>query len=386
MRMSDLGDLLELMHTADERWTTIRIEGREWSRPELLTRAFLRAADRSRSATYGGGPDEEPSPAERRSRWRLRVAKPGRVRAEFDVGGEEVTTLVHGDTAWAWSSSRPVQTGPAKPGTVGMGPGGALLHPWSILAWVDLRPTGTTVVAGRSALRAVATSFRTSEEGPEAFLSQHELGAGADEHELAIDGERGILLRAEARVAGEMFRIIEVERVEFDVQLPDDVFAPPPTRPTVPIPRPVSMELHEVPAVVPFAVFVPERPPSGSYPPNAMIDHPDPVSGNPLTLHIGWNTPPEDGRGGRSHDNLTVMEAPEPLPEIRGVRWSDVGDLRIGTDRHGFQSITRIRVVIGGTHVELSSDDIGPDRLLGYARSLVRLPGEPPGLVEPGSA
>jgi hypothetical protein len=52
----------------------------------------------------------------------------------------------------------------------------------------------------------------------------------------------GILLRAEYRLAGEAFRIIEVERVEF----PDDVLARRRLlRPPL-IPGPASLKLHEV--------------------------------------------------------------------------------------------------------------------------------------------
>jgi hypothetical protein len=56
------------------------------------------------------------------------------------------------------------------------------------------------------------------------------LGLGADEIELAVDADRGILLRAEARFAGKPFRLLEVREARFDEELPPApfVFEPPP--------------------------------------------------------------------------------------------------------------------------------------------------------------
>ncbi len=91
------------------------------------------------------------------------------------------------------------------------------------------------------------------------------LGPGADRVELAVDAERGALLRSEAFLGDEPFHRLEVDgdhlRPEplgdFDLTLPEGVVA------SGGWPRPQRLPLHELAAAAPFAVFVPERVPEG---------------------------------------------------------------------------------------------------------------------------
>lgn len=43
--MGGVGELLELLHGAASRWTTVRLTVRRWSDDELTSRAMRRAAD-----------------------------------------------------------------------------------------------------------------------------------------------------------------------------------------------------------------------------------------------------------------------------------------------------------------------------------------------------
>ena len=47
---------------------------------------------------------------------------------------------------------------------------------------------------------------------------------GADDYELVIDAERGVLLRLASRFGGRAFDVTEILDIDFDEALPDDTF------------------------------------------------------------------------------------------------------------------------------------------------------------------
>jgi hypothetical protein len=54
---------------------------------------------------------------------------------------------------------------------------------------------------------------------------------GADEYEVLVDTERGVLLRCASRLRGKDFNTLEIEEIHFDEQFAEDTFAsrePPP--------------------------------------------------------------------------------------------------------------------------------------------------------------
>ncbi len=50
------------------------------------------------------------------------------------------------------------------------------------------------------------------------------LSWGADEYEVVVDAEHGVLLRCASRLRGEDFDTLEVEEIYFDEQFSDEVF------------------------------------------------------------------------------------------------------------------------------------------------------------------
>ena len=48
---------------------------------------------------------------------------------------------------------------------------------------------------------------------------------GADEYEVVVDAERGVLLRCASRLGGEDFDALEVEEIHFDEHFPEGTFA-----------------------------------------------------------------------------------------------------------------------------------------------------------------
>jgi hypothetical protein len=75
-----------------------------------------------------GGRAEAPQAQERDEPWRLWLAPPGRVRAEFAAGEE--TAVIQGDTWWSWSPSYGARTNQGSPRhSHGTGPADSLVHP-----------------------------------------------------------------------------------------------------------------------------------------------------------------------------------------------------------------------------------------------------------------
>jgi len=86
------------------------------------------------------------------------------------------------------------------------------------LCGLDLRVEGNTRKAGREAIRIVGVPVEEWDHFPEP------LWWGADEYEVLVDSERGVLLRCASRLNGEDFDALEVEEIRFDERFPEDVF------------------------------------------------------------------------------------------------------------------------------------------------------------------
>jgi len=89
----------------------------------------------------------------------------------------------------------------------------------------ELRPLDLTVEspvkwAGREAVRLVGVPGERCdwERDPDP------LHWGADEYEVVVDTERGVLLRCASRLGGEDFDALEVEEIYFDERFGEDVF------------------------------------------------------------------------------------------------------------------------------------------------------------------
>jgi hypothetical protein len=376
--VSELGDLLELLHTSDQRWRTVRMAGREWRHEARLLEAFHREAARHRGAVamYGHGTGA-PKPIEREDRWALWVAPEGRVRAEFSVGEEEMIVVLRGNQWWHWSPSTGGQTNAADPsegGSHGTGPGAALLETAGILPALSFEITGRAEAAGRSAFAVRATPV-LSERDFHVMSGLHGIGSGADKYRLLVDAERGVLLRAEALLGDELFRTLEANEIGFDEELPPETFvlelaagqafSPPPEYLDVPLDKLVGE--------VAFTVFVPEHPPVAAdpmepvEPPRTATIMPAAPRWNvPLHVHLTYQL----GPGGM----LTLRESAEPMPVREDQELTPRGNLLVGDDRTSSPSRTNVRLRRSETHVELEAMGVSLDELVELAATLVPLP------------
>ncbi len=383
--MSELADLLELLHTSDSRWRTLRASGRHWWHAPRTLQAFergIRSRRGGRTVLFGREAETEEY-AEREEPWRLWLAPPDRVRAEFLAGDETVTAVIDGDTWWSSSPSYGARTNQGDPRhSHGTGPGEPLVHTAGILPAVRLAIEGTVRVLGRPALGVRATPLPEDPEG-HWHGSLHGLGSGADAYDLIVDAEVGVLLRSEAFLDGEPFKVLEMHEVVFDAELPPETFVleAPGGEPFERVVEDRLVPLQELQDQLPFTVLVPAHPPMPGpedrfeLGERASIMPANPRHEMPTLVQI-----PYFAGAGRV---LTLRESAEPLPVRRHQELRPQGDLMVGEDRTVHPARPNVRLVQNGTHVELEGVGMTLDELVSIARSLVALPSGPPFLAHP---
>ena len=74
--------------------------------------------------------------------------------------------------------------------------------------------------AGRDAVRLLGVPGAEWDRG----WDPDPLSWGADEYEVVVDAERGVLLRCASRLRGENFDALEVEEIHFDEQFSEEEF------------------------------------------------------------------------------------------------------------------------------------------------------------------
>src|SRR5919106_3487569 len=152
--MSELGDLLEVVHGAHRSFTTVRLEAREWRHNHRLHAAYARAAERAgaNAATVALGGGEVP--AETEVLIRACFEQPNRVREEREEAGHHYIAVADGSRWWqrlpAWATMSAEGDGWAT-GQVGhtLRP---LLDPWPVVAGLELALAAPTRVAAREAV------------------------------------------------------------------------------------------------------------------------------------------------------------------------------------------------------------------------------------------
>jgi hypothetical protein len=227
----DLGDVLELLHTSPERWDSLRLEGRDWrniARHHEAWERWVAAMQRDsgqRSVTGFASVSarkEGPELEDQVVKWRLWQAKPYKIRTEFEVGTETVTAVLVGAEWWSWSRSIGLRTNEGDDSsTHGVGPAEVLIETPRLLSFLRLRAVRRGRFMSRSAYIVSAEPTPFDRNGPPWVL--HALGPGADKYDLTVDAEIGILLRSEAQLKRQPFRVVEVEQLalneDFDQRL-----------------------------------------------------------------------------------------------------------------------------------------------------------------------
>ena len=325
-------------------------------------------------ATTGG-----PEPEVYESQVRIWLEKPNRIREEREgTNAWPQLGIRDGRRWWTYDRNWGAMSNDDDP-SVGSGVGESVRHlfdPAPLLAAVELEPVGRLEFADRPAIRARARPRPRDEHGPD--LAAGRLGHGADEYELVVDGERGVLLRTAALLDGEPFAVLEVVQTAFDERFPPEtfVFVPPPGE-EVRSPRermPIhDLSIEQAAELAPFTVYIPARvPPRWRMAFVTFIPGQDRPPMPPAVL-IHYST--DDATHQVSLHETAAADADveaDPPWEPREVAGEEVL-----VWEHRLQR--RVRVERDGTRVDLSSD-LDLETIVELARSLVPAPTEPPRL------
>jgi hypothetical protein len=241
-------EVLELIHSASERYETVRAalryqgDGRVHKeirerlvRSEARRRAFRVSPEEASKPIQHPEPD---GPFGWRCRawhadtyhWRMETEVPGggvaiaacRGRRRLPIGGPPYSGL------W-WDRRVGAASRENDPPWFVL----ALDHYWNFyplltdeicgisyeLEQLDLRVEGQVPWAGREAVRLVGVPPEVEQEWDPDPLSW-----GADEYEVLVDTERGVLLRCASRLRGKDFDALEVKEIHFDERFSEEVF------------------------------------------------------------------------------------------------------------------------------------------------------------------
>jgi outer membrane lipoprotein-sorting protein len=378
--VTQLGEVLELMTRAGSSFRTVRATVRRWQHRERFERAYgryLEAARGSVAVVSFSDEDDQVPPEEWEVVERLWWERPNRMRRE----SESTVTVTDGASGTHYvpgfgSVVHELEHGQAAE------PPDPLFDPVALLASADLELLGRTVAAGREAIRVRALP----RSGDEDWADFWGMTGGADEYELLVDAERGVLLRTEARLEGEPVGVTELLEVAFDEQFPEGTFRfePPAGEP---VRRPPSetqaqemqahfeeLTLDEAARRASFPLFVPGELERGW---ELRVRH-TPGGGELAEIEQVWIwLVPDDERG----VSVLLDEQPAGAWGQLGSRWERVeqagGEVFVREGSSVFEE-TRVRLEREGTAVELSGQGVESPFLLELAASLVRVSPEPP--------
>lgn len=352
--MGELGELLELLYRAGDSWRTARVTMRRWHhlpRGEQAMRRVHEGAGTAQMVMVGGRHVPEP-PETHESTIRVWIDGPDRAREEQEDGDTTTISVRDGDTWWTYHPGWGAQTNDGDPShQAGVGDSaGPLLDPARLIGSLAFERVEPGLVKARPRGR------------PEQGFALHEIGFGADEYELVVDPERGILRRVTAFVDGEPFHELELLDAAFDEELPPDTFRfEPPQGVTV---RRAGTEvepltLAEAAERAPFTVLAPsEVPPEwrlhvvffgdGPFAPTVFLGYTSRQAGESVSIQE------------------TSAQADDPMA---GVPWAERDGVLVWEPERQFEP-RHVRVEREGTRATLSSPELPLEQLVELARSL----------------
>ncbi len=226
---AELGLLLALLHDAEHAFSCVHATWRVWRHEERLHQAFVADAEeqRERGASISIGSQRRDAGEPIESDETVRIWRDGdRFREEHSGGRRDGHYAVaDGRLWWIWderSGGYSNHDEPSVSSSVGQELA-VLLDPTALLSVLRFRVTGRSEIAGRATITARATPRPPDRHGGRA-LELYQLGGGAQEYELEVDTQRGVLLAAVAFRDGEPFHQITALEISFDEPIADAVF------------------------------------------------------------------------------------------------------------------------------------------------------------------
>jgi hypothetical protein len=248
-----------------------------------------------------------------------------------------------------------------------------MTDPSLLLAQLEVEATGRADVTGRQAILVRATRRGREWHGPAG------LPEGAHHHELAVDAERGVLLRTVSVLDGQEFHSNEVLEIAFDEPFPEDTFVfTPPAGEEIrdaesAFPPHEDVTIEEAARLAPFTVLAPRRLPQGAELRVHFFPGSERTQWPPAVSLVYWF---ESAR-----HSLSISQTGEPQPVGADEGWERLerdGQVMRFRDEYGQRLVVLERY---GTHVMVTSD-LDRDTLVEIAYSLEPAPSEPPRLVD----
>ncbi|MEM2002070.1 MAG: hypothetical protein QXT77_05450 [Candidatus Methanomethylicaceae archaeon] len=259
-------DLLELLYTAHDRFSSLQATFRYWYKSDLMETASKRWTAQQPLGSVSSefrrvmpwrfrlalwlyrffkkeGSKAQETKGTTEFLWRIWLQKPSRWRYESqEVGRAASISIIDGDRWWYYDpTDNTLHTNVAPKGmglrirkskitlsdnlinieqAINEVPS---LDPTFLLVTHTLQLVGSAVHAGREALRVRAVPRRKELIGDPFFWDT------ADEYDLLVDKERGILLRYSAQLNSQEYAVVSAESVVFDEPIPDNTFSFTPT-------------------------------------------------------------------------------------------------------------------------------------------------------------
>jgi outer membrane lipoprotein-sorting protein len=378
--VTDVAELLFLLHGARGRVSTVRATVRMWRHLRRRGEAFQRAGWSASGPSGASEVFEEIV--------RLWLAPPDRAREEREGPGGPCFSVRRGSDWWRYDDVNGAMSNEGAPDShSGIGDElDWLLDPAPVIGFLEFDKIVRAQRAGRPVMRVRAVP-RTTSARDDAPLMR--LGAvGADELLLEVDAERGALLRIESRFEREPIALSEVVEIAFDEVFDEEtfVFTPPAGEAIrsiadlVPVRHDLTIE--QAVARAPFTVWIAERVPAGWA---AQIGFAAEQDRPPLApeVHLHYRAP--DGMRG-----FSIAESPANHPgehdeyeHAAANPWRSIDrDQRRMQVREPAESWqpAQVRLELDGTRILINSTDLDADALLDVAGGLVRAPAEPPEL------
>jgi outer membrane lipoprotein-sorting protein len=383
--VSDLGELLVLLHGARGRISTVRATVRAWQHTQRVREAMERVTRDGSVVSYAPDGGHE---GEVESIVRLWLAPPDRVREEREGADGEWFGVRRGRSWWHYGPQGGAISNEGDP-EVGSGMGEEqwwLLDPAAVIGLLDFDEIAPVERAGRATLRvrAVPRAPTSGDDWPLFRLG----AAGADALLLDVDAERGVLLRIEARFEGEPFSIAEVTEIAYDETFADDVFefTPPPGEQVRSITDQFALQhdltIEQAVARASFTVWIPARLPAGW---ETDITF---AAGNdrpPMAPHVHLHYRAPDG----TH-TVSIAESPADHPgehseyeHERPNPWREIEHdgrrIQVREPAESWQPAQPL-LELDGTRIHIHSRDLTADWLADLAAGLAPAPSEPPTL------
>lgn len=363
--MSDWAEVVDFVANSKNLWRTMRAEGSGWQ-DRLAARKAVEGRRRvvGRVQRVAGAQGAGTPIGTRDQEWRLWCGGGLLLRSEYFIGKELITVVAQGPRWWRWSRTLGATSGggPGRPVRYMLGPAGVLVDTASLIENIEGDKIADSLYLGRKAL---TVSAHPTADRPRARMALREAGTGADEYEIVVDAERGVLLSVIAKYEGQPFRSVAISEIGFDEAFSPQVFSPqtpgeePPT-----IARPMrKTTIAELTSAVDFPILVPNPSPSPVEPHVVVFDS-DRRGLGPRRVVLTYAIVEETGRG-----QLRITVAGSPLPRA-GDSWEIRDGMEVNTERFSSVIRSRVRSQIGATSVELESSVLNVDRLIAIAGSL----------------